>query len=80
MITGTRRRQIPAVDLVRTDPEFTMSLAIPHPGIDPARITHELGLQPGHVWCGGEQRTEMASVVQYRIQGVIAAARPALVT
>jgi hypothetical protein len=40
--------------------EFTMSLAIRHPDVDPAQITRELGLQPGHVWSRGEQRTDEA--------------------
>ncbi len=44
------------------DHEFTMSLGIRHPDIDPARITRELGLQPGHVWCKGEQRTDPAGM------------------
>jgi hypothetical protein len=42
------------------DHEFTMSLGVRHPDIDPARITRELGLQPGHVWSKGEQRTDQA--------------------
>lgn len=37
--------------------EFTMSLGVRHPSVDPARITHVLGLEPGHVWSKGEQRT-----------------------
>ena len=37
--------------------EFTMSLGIRHPDIDPAQITGALGLQPGHAWSKGEQRT-----------------------
>ncbi len=36
--------------------DFTMSLGIRHPSVDPARITHALGLEPGHVWRKGEQR------------------------
>lgn len=38
--------------------EFTMSLCVRHPDIDPAQITRALGLQPGHVWRKGEQRTD----------------------
>jgi hypothetical protein len=45
------------------DHEFTMSLAIRHPDIDPALITRELGLEPGHVWRRGEQRTDDAGMV-----------------
>lgn len=37
--------------------DFTMSLCVRHPSADPARITHALGLEPGHVWSKGEQRT-----------------------
>ena len=40
--------------------EFTMSLGVRHPDIDPAQITAALGLQPGHVWRKGEQRTDQA--------------------
>lgn len=42
------------------DHEFTLSLVIRHPDIDPARITNTLGLQPGHVWRKGEQRMDPA--------------------
>lgn len=40
------------------DYEFAMSLGVRHPDIDPARITQALGLQPGHLWSKGEQRTD----------------------
>ena len=40
------------------DYEFAMSLGVRHPDIDPAQITEALGLQPGHVWSKGEQRTD----------------------
>lgn len=42
------------------DYEFSMSLGVRHPDIDPAQITQVLGLQPGHVWGKGEQRTDAA--------------------
>jgi len=42
------------------DYEFAMSLGVRHPDIDPAQITEALGLQPGHVWSKGEQRTDEA--------------------
>jgi hypothetical protein len=42
------------------DYEFAMSLGVRHPDIDPAQITQALGLQPGHVWSKGEQRTDAA--------------------
>jgi hypothetical protein len=43
-----------------SDYEFAMSLGVRHPDIDPAQITRALGLQPGHVWCKGEERTDSA--------------------
>lgn len=42
------------------DYEFAMSLGVRHPDIDPAQITAALGLQPGHEWSKGEQRTDAA--------------------
>ena len=39
-----------------SDYEFTMSLRIRHPDIDPERITQRLGLQPQHCWRAGEER------------------------
>ena len=36
--------------------EFTISLRIRHPEIEPARITDVLGLQPQHSWKAGEPR------------------------
>jgi hypothetical protein len=41
-----------------SDYEMSMSLGVRHPDIDPAQITQELGLQPGHVWRKGEQRMD----------------------
>lgn len=43
-----------------TDYEFTMSLGIRHPDVDPAQITRTLGLEPQHVWRKGQQRTDHA--------------------
>jgi hypothetical protein len=43
-----------------TDYEFSMSLGVRHPDIDPEQITQALGLQPGHEWSKGEQRTDAA--------------------
>ena len=40
------------------DYEFAMSLGVRHPDIDPVQITQALGLQPGHGWSKGEQRTD----------------------
>ena len=36
--------------------EFTISLRIRHPKIEPARITEALGLQPQHSWKAGTSR------------------------
>jgi len=46
-----------------SDYEFTMSLGVRHPDIDPAQITRALGLQPGHVWRKGEERLDQAGGV-----------------
>jgi hypothetical protein len=39
-----------------SDYEFTMSLRIRHPDMDPERLTRGLGLQPQHCWRAGEER------------------------
>jgi hypothetical protein len=36
--------------------EFTVSLHIRHPSIDPARITQTLGIEPQHSWQAGAPR------------------------
>jgi hypothetical protein len=36
--------------------EFTISLRIRHPSIDPARITRTLGMEPQHTWQAGQPR------------------------
>jgi hypothetical protein len=38
------------------DYEFTISLCIRHPTIDPASITESLGIEPQHTWRAGEVR------------------------
>jgi hypothetical protein len=38
--------------------EFTMSLRIRHPRIDPAEITRTLGLEPQYAWRVGDDRRE----------------------
>jgi hypothetical protein len=43
---------VPAVIL----DNFTVSLTIRHPGIDPREITSVLGFEPQHSWQAGEQR------------------------
>jgi Domain of unknown function (DUF4279) len=40
--------------------EFTVSLRIRHPTIDPATISAELGIQPQHSWRAGEPRCDPA--------------------
>jgi hypothetical protein len=40
--------------------EFTISLRIRHPAIDPATITAALGIQPQHTWGAGEPRCDPA--------------------
>jgi len=36
--------------------EFTASLRMRHPSIDPAAITHALGIKPQHTWQSGTSR------------------------
>jgi hypothetical protein len=43
-----------------SDYEFTMSLRIRHPDMDPAVITRTLGLQPQHAWRAGTERKSSA--------------------
>lgn len=40
--------------------EFTVSLRIRHPTIDPATVTAMLGLQPQHSWRAGQPRCDSA--------------------
>ncbi|HEX4267447.1 MAG TPA: hypothetical protein VHY36_06160 [Steroidobacteraceae bacterium] len=40
--------------------EFTVSLRIRHPTIDPAVITAALGIQPQHTWQAGQARCDEA--------------------
>lgn len=42
-----------------TQYEFTISLQLRHPDIDPARITHALGMQPQHTWQAGAPRLDI---------------------
>jgi hypothetical protein len=39
-----------------SDYEFTVSLRIRHPSIDPAEITRMLGFEPQHTWKAGDAR------------------------
>lgn len=41
-----------------SDYEFTMSLRIRHPSIEPAEITRVLGIEPQHTWRAGESRRD----------------------
>lgn len=36
--------------------EFTISLRLRHPAIDPSRITQTLGIEPQHTWQAGDAR------------------------
>jgi hypothetical protein len=38
--------------------EFTISLRIRHPTIDPDRITNALGIEPQHTWKAGDPRRD----------------------
>ena len=40
--------------------EFTVSLRLRHPAIDPSRITQTLGLEPQHTWKSGDPRRDPA--------------------
>jgi Domain of unknown function (DUF4279) len=40
--------------------EFTISLRLRHPAIDPSRITQTLGIEPQHTWKVGEPRRDPA--------------------
>jgi hypothetical protein len=41
--------------------EFTVSLSIRHPNIEPSRITEALGIGPQHTWKAGEPRCDPES-------------------
>jgi hypothetical protein len=43
-----------------SDYEFTMSLRIRHPRIDPAEITRALGIEPQNIWRAGDPRPDFA--------------------
>jgi hypothetical protein len=38
--------------------EFTISLRIRHPTVDPSRITEALGIEPQHTWRAGDPRRD----------------------
>lgn len=40
--------------------EFTISLRLRHPAIDPSRITQALGIEPQHTWKAGDPRRDPA--------------------
>jgi Domain of unknown function (DUF4279) len=40
--------------------EFTISLRLRHPAIDPVRITHTLAIEPQHSWKVGDPRRDAA--------------------
>jgi hypothetical protein len=41
-----------------SDYEFTMSLRIRHPSVEPAEITRILGIDPQHTWRAGDARRD----------------------
>ncbi|MEJ0037714.1 MAG: DUF4279 domain-containing protein [Gammaproteobacteria bacterium] len=41
-----------------SDYEFTMSLRVRHPQVEPAEVTRALGMEPQHSWRAGEQRRD----------------------
>jgi hypothetical protein len=43
-----------------SDYEFTMSLGVRHPRIDPAEITRNLGIEAQHMWRAGDPRRDAA--------------------
>jgi Domain of unknown function (DUF4279) len=43
-----------------SDYEFTMSLSIRHPHVEPAEVTRVLGIEPQHSWKAGERRRDPA--------------------
>jgi Domain of unknown function (DUF4279) len=52
----TPRAAVPAM----SGYEFTISLRIRHPAIDPSRITETLGIEPQHTWRAGDPRLDPA--------------------
>ncbi len=38
--------------------EFTISLRIRHPRVEPAEVTRVLGIEPQHTWCAGDPRRD----------------------
>jgi hypothetical protein len=40
--------------------EFTISLRIRHPSIEPSKITETLGIEPQHTWAAGDPRRDAA--------------------
>jgi hypothetical protein len=43
-----------------SDYEFTMSLGIRHPDIDPAEVTRNLAIEAQHMWRAGDSRRDAA--------------------
>jgi hypothetical protein len=43
-----------------SDYEFTLSLRIRHPRVDPSVITEALGISPQHTWKAGDRRLDAA--------------------
>jgi hypothetical protein len=48
-----------------SDYEFTMSLRIRHPNVDPAQVTRTLGISPQHTWRAGDTRRDSEGSALY---------------
>jgi hypothetical protein len=44
--------------------EFTLSLRLRHPAIDPTKITQTLGIEPQHTWKAGDRRCPLSAPSQ----------------
>ena len=60
MLVCRRLAYPPPMDDPRSAYEFTVSLRIRHPTIDPAKITAAIAIRPQHTWRAGEPRCDAA--------------------
>jgi len=71
MLTGVHRlvvsiasaafgRPTEVASIAMSEYEFTVSLRVRHPAIDPLRITNTLGIEPQHTWRAGDPRRDPA--------------------
>jgi hypothetical protein len=49
--------------------EFTISLRIRHPSIEPHTITKTLGIEPQHIWKAGDARRSSAGGTRGQLSG-----------